>query len=255
MPTWRRFGMPVEIPLTDNGLSIIQAPTTQGPRVTVTTILLHESGQFAVNELEMLSASALPQAIVSTVTYGRRCALAAVAGVAPEDDDGQAGMERDGETRGREEAPPKPAQRKSQTDGSKRSQASQPPYATESEPPWPEPPPLADTDLMPRVYSKPATTPDPTQTVEHEKKTNPVLHIGVITTVEEQPLVAGNTPKAVVKLDTGFAAGAKGKDFIASAIRLRDAKTRVELVTEPSKMGANYFPNILEMLPRPNVEA
>lgn len=77
-------------PLTTNGLSVTQWPgRTEGGGVTVTTQLSHSSGQWMRSTLEMpLDNRANAQAVGSAITYGRRYALAAVAGVAPDDDDG-----------------------------------------------------------------------------------------------------------------------------------------------------------------------
>ncbi len=87
-------------PLSANGLSIVQMPSAEGSKVTVTTLLLHKSGQWISSDLTMTAKRQLkdgggweeldnPQAIGSTITYARRYALQSVAGVAPEDDDGE----------------------------------------------------------------------------------------------------------------------------------------------------------------------
>lgn len=75
-------------PLTTNGLSVIQFPSSEGLKVTVTTCLLHESGQWLSQDLTMTAGQNTPQAIGSCITYARRYALSAVAGVAQDDDDG-----------------------------------------------------------------------------------------------------------------------------------------------------------------------
>lgn len=76
--------------LTKNGLAVSQFPSADGPKVTVETILMHESGEWISRDLTITAKEDSPQAIGSAVTYARRYALAAVAGVAPEDDDGEA---------------------------------------------------------------------------------------------------------------------------------------------------------------------
>lgn len=77
--------------LTSNGLCVVQMP---GPcadgRMELTTTLLHSSGQFLSSTLSIPLAKADAQAYGSAVTYARRYALAAVVGVSPEDDDGNA---------------------------------------------------------------------------------------------------------------------------------------------------------------------
>lgn len=75
-------------PLSKYGLSIIQALETDGANVSITTLLLHVSGQWIESVLTMTAKDASPQAIGSAATYGRRYALQSIAGVAPADDDG-----------------------------------------------------------------------------------------------------------------------------------------------------------------------
>lgn len=86
--------------LTSNGLSVSQHPGCDGAMATVDTMLLHCSGQYIASRLtapiipQTYNREAAPmvtaQATIAAVTYLRRTALAAVVGVAPEDDDGQA---------------------------------------------------------------------------------------------------------------------------------------------------------------------
>ena len=77
-------------PLSKHGLSIVQLPFASGRQVTVWTMLLHSSGQFISGELTMSAVKDDPQSIGSCLTYLRRYSLAAVAGVAPAEDDGNA---------------------------------------------------------------------------------------------------------------------------------------------------------------------
>lgn len=77
-------------PLTDNGLSVAQTAATEEGRVGVTTILMHSSGQWISDTLVMKPTKDDPQGVGSCITYARRYALAAMVGVAPEDDDGNA---------------------------------------------------------------------------------------------------------------------------------------------------------------------
>jgi ERF superfamily len=100
-------------PLTANHLAIVQFPratfegkpeayewTTRtgevryGVRVptvvSVLTRLMHSSGQWLEDTTSTMLPNADPQAVGSAITYLRRYALAAVAGVAPEDDDAEA---------------------------------------------------------------------------------------------------------------------------------------------------------------------
>ena len=77
--------------LSANGLSVSQHPgRLEDGSATVTTILLHKSGQHIASVCAALPRDQSPAAVGSVVTYLRRYALAAAVGVAPEDDDGQA---------------------------------------------------------------------------------------------------------------------------------------------------------------------
>ena len=99
-------------PLAKNGIGVMQPPTvTDGDFVTVTTILLHKSGQWMACELTMRAATESPQAIGSTITYARRYGLSGILGITAEDDDGNAASDR---SQGTESIPerftPKPRQ-------------------------------------------------------------------------------------------------------------------------------------------------
>ena len=76
--------------LNANGLAVIQAPAFDGERVTVETWITHAAGGWMRTTLHLRPSKADPQGVGSGITYGRRYALLAVAGVAPEDDDGNA---------------------------------------------------------------------------------------------------------------------------------------------------------------------
>jgi hypothetical protein len=80
----------VREPLAANGLAVVQMPSAEGQKVTLTTLLIHTSGQYLLSELTMTAVKNDPQAIGSCITYARRYALAAVLGVSQEDDDGAA---------------------------------------------------------------------------------------------------------------------------------------------------------------------
>jgi len=77
--------------LSKNGLSVIQT-TCDAPDkgVSVVTTLAHESGQWIRGHLTLEPKDKTPQGYGSAITYARRYALAAIVGVAPEDDDGNA---------------------------------------------------------------------------------------------------------------------------------------------------------------------
>lgn len=80
----------VREPLTSNGVTVIQIPTTDAAKVSVETVLLHSSGQYISGTLTVTAAQTTAQAIGSAITYLRRYALAAFCGVAQDDDDGNA---------------------------------------------------------------------------------------------------------------------------------------------------------------------
>ena len=75
-------------PLTSNGLSVVQTPSSVENKVQCTTMLLHESGQFVRDTMSMTPTQNTPQAQGSCLTYLRRYMLQSIAGVAPDDDDG-----------------------------------------------------------------------------------------------------------------------------------------------------------------------
>lgn len=100
-------------PLTKNGLSVVQVPSTEftgepevvttesrsggertvvrvATRVSVTTRLLHASGQWLEGVVTAMLPTGDPQAVGSAITYLRRYGLQSAVGVAPEDDDAEA---------------------------------------------------------------------------------------------------------------------------------------------------------------------
>ena len=82
-------------PLTDNGLSVSQWPGRDSDgAATLTTMLLHSSGQWIKGTASTALSKNDAQGVGSALTYLRRYALAAVASVAPEDDDGNAASQR-----------------------------------------------------------------------------------------------------------------------------------------------------------------
>jgi hypothetical protein len=79
------------VALSSNGLAVSQHPgRLEDGSVTVTTMLLHRSGQHITSICSALPRDASPASVGSVVTYLRRYGLAAAVGVSPEDDDGQA---------------------------------------------------------------------------------------------------------------------------------------------------------------------
>lgn len=83
-------------PLSKNSLAVLQPAFADGPCVTVTTILAHSSGEFIEVDLTMTAQQNTPQGIGSCMTYARRYALSSLVGIAPEDDDGNAASQGNG---------------------------------------------------------------------------------------------------------------------------------------------------------------
>ena len=80
----------VKQPFADNGLSYSQLPISMDGLVGVTTILMHNSGQWLSSDLLLKPTKGDPQAAGSCLTYCRRYSLQSLAGIPSEDDDGNA---------------------------------------------------------------------------------------------------------------------------------------------------------------------
>lgn len=74
--------------LSSNGLSVTQCPEESESGISVETMLMHSSGQWISGRYSMPVSKVDAQAVGSAITYARRYALAAIVGIAPEDDDG-----------------------------------------------------------------------------------------------------------------------------------------------------------------------
>jgi hypothetical protein len=80
--------------LNSNGLAVMQRPKPCDKGVTVETVFVHESGEILHGgELSVPAAKQDPQGFGSALTYARRYGLMAACGIAPEDDDGNAGTQ------------------------------------------------------------------------------------------------------------------------------------------------------------------
>lgn len=75
---------------TKHGLSLIQSTGYDGTLVTVTTAIGHSSGSYITSAASCVPAKADAQGVGAATTYLRRYALAAMCGIAQEDDDGNA---------------------------------------------------------------------------------------------------------------------------------------------------------------------
>ena len=74
--------------LAKHGLSVIQSTGGNGQDISVTTEIMHTSGEWIRTDALILKAvKADPQGAGSAVTYGRRYSLSAALGVAWDDDD------------------------------------------------------------------------------------------------------------------------------------------------------------------------
>ncbi|MCR4331804.1 MAG: ERF family protein [Sulfuricaulis sp.] len=92
--------------LGKHGLSVVQLPGTSENGVSITTMMLHKSGQWIADTLTIPMEKSTPQSMGSAITYGRRYALSAVVGIASEDDDGN-DAERHGNNGKQNTTPPK----------------------------------------------------------------------------------------------------------------------------------------------------
>ena len=80
----------IKEPFADNGLSYSQFPVSDANNCGVDTILMHSSGEWIESRLLLPMVKADPQKAGSAITYARRYALQAIAGIPSEDDDGNA---------------------------------------------------------------------------------------------------------------------------------------------------------------------
>jgi hypothetical protein len=105
--------------LSKNGLSVVQRVSMRADGVAVKTRLMHASGEWLEDELVVPIAQRTAQSIGSSITYARRYALAAITGVAADDDDGNEATAAAPKDEGRREAPRQIAAKQSRTDEAK----------------------------------------------------------------------------------------------------------------------------------------
>jgi hypothetical protein len=74
--------------LARHGLAVLQPATTDNGTPSVTTIILHTSGQQVSSTLALRPTNNDAQSVGSAITYARRYALAATLSIATDDDDG-----------------------------------------------------------------------------------------------------------------------------------------------------------------------
>jgi hypothetical protein len=129
-------------PLTDNGLSVVQLPAyTERGTVEIETILVHESGEYIGGSIEIPVSKVDAQGLGSAITYGRRYSLAAVVGIAPEEDDGESAVGRGQGFKQKQTGTATPAK---QTDISGASQGGSQPKAEKT-------PPTSNTEPDPKA--------------------------------------------------------------------------------------------------------
>ena len=87
-------------PLANAGLSVVQLVSSErlhpseATHAIIETILAHSSGEWVSSTLAVPLTKSDAQGLGSAITYGRRYALAAIVGVCPADDDGEAAVAR-----------------------------------------------------------------------------------------------------------------------------------------------------------------
>lgn len=70
------------------GLSVIQSPGGNGKDISITTMLLHSSGEWIkFSPLIITAEKTTPQGAGSAITYGRRYTISALLGISSENDD------------------------------------------------------------------------------------------------------------------------------------------------------------------------
>jgi hypothetical protein len=80
----------IQEPFAENGLSYAQFPIEDNGRIGVETILMHISGEWLSERFTVQLKKQDAQGAGSAITYCRRYALQAIAGIPSEDDDGNA---------------------------------------------------------------------------------------------------------------------------------------------------------------------
>lgn len=93
-------------PLPKAGFYVMQGASVKDRTVSVTTMLIHESGQWAMCELTLIAGDTKPQSIGSAITYGRRYGMSPLLGIVTEEDD-DGGRASRGKGHGDDNAQPK----------------------------------------------------------------------------------------------------------------------------------------------------
>lgn len=80
--------------LNNHDIAVIQSPCGDNGLVGVTTLLAHKSGEWLQGTLMLSPVKKDPQGAGSCITYARRYSLAAMVGLAQEDDDAEGAVSR-----------------------------------------------------------------------------------------------------------------------------------------------------------------
>jgi hypothetical protein len=126
-------------PLAEHGLSLVQTISTDANVVTITTSLIHASGEWLASDVSVsVQGSATAQAVGGATTYMRRYSALAMCGIAGDDDDAEE------DRRDREERKPMAAPTK---------RPAFKPQAAKGAPPVLPPPPAAEKVEVPAPAS------------------------------------------------------------------------------------------------------
>jgi hypothetical protein len=77
------------LPLSEQGLAVIQTIETNEKDLVLVTTLAHSSGQWMRSDMPIITQKMDPQGIGSALSYYRRYSLASIAGIVTEDDDAE----------------------------------------------------------------------------------------------------------------------------------------------------------------------
>lgn len=80
--------------LSAHGLAVLQSTCYSDASITLTTVLMHESGEWVSGTYPVNPVKNDPQGIGSAMTYARRYSYMAIVGLAAEDDDGNQASNR-----------------------------------------------------------------------------------------------------------------------------------------------------------------
>jgi hypothetical protein len=117
--------------LARNGLAVVQAPGLVDGTVTLTTRIVHSSGQWMQCVMSAAAKNMGPQAVGSTITYLRRGGLASMVGVVSSDDVDDDGESAEG--RGQRQDPPNaPQARANPTNNAHRARHHHPTWEAEA---------------------------------------------------------------------------------------------------------------------------